>query len=94
MTPEERLKSLQECAESQKYIYQGDAGTLPQGPGLTARGWGPGGVQNVGFEGHLAPPTYNEQNPVGEESKVKATKNPLKRWLQERRASKGQQIIR
>jgi hypothetical protein len=87
MTPEERLASLQQWAEEQKYVKPGECGTLST--------YGLGNVQQLAYEGPvkfvphqyaapIAPPSY-ETAMAEDARKEKQKKGPVKRWLEKRK---------
>lgn len=80
MTPEERLKSLQEFAESKKNVEPGDAGILAVNANYAATGYG----STKPYDAPLAPP--EDDTVTGTKSKTK--KGALARWFEKRRESK------
>ena len=92
MTPEERLQSLQEWAEGQKYVRPGEGGTLGFGVrNMQAMVYG-GPVHYVHhqYDAPIAPPSYEtatRQDSAGSGKEGK-TANPVKRWLKKRKESK------
>jgi hypothetical protein len=57
MTPEDRLRSLQEFAETKKYTRPGEAGTLMSGNDPRSLAFG-GRAPESQYTGSLAPPSY------------------------------------
>ena len=87
MTPEERLQSLREWAEEQKYVKPGEGGTLST--------YGLGKVQQLAYKGPvkfvphqytapIAPPSY-ETAMAEDAQKEKKKKGAVKRWLEKRK---------
>lgn len=84
MTPEERLESLTAWAEEQKYVRNGEGGTLPFGIG-SLRVIGHGGGMHINqsqYSAPVGPPTYQSavREPVDEKPA-----GPVRGWLRRRR---------
>ncbi|TKA78382.1 hypothetical protein B0A55_04722 [Friedmanniomyces simplex] len=91
MTPEERLRSLQEYAEGKKYVRPGEDGTLPRGPGaMQALVFGGPMRRAPEYNTPLPPPSYGtvagQQLPQGSSSKRSGI---VRKWLEKRREKKG-----
>ena len=88
MTPEERLASLQQWAEEQKYVKPGEGGTLSM--------YGLGNVQQLAYGGPvkfvphqyaapIAPPSY--ETVVAEDAQKEKKKGKVKRLLEKMKPS-------
>lgn len=92
MTESERLQSLKDFAEEKKLVRPGEDGTIPRGPGtmMALQFGGPLRSQPGGYQGHLAPPSYEAMREKEQrEEAPKKSKNPVKQWIEKRRASKA-----
>ena len=90
MTPEERLESLKQWAEEQKYVRPGEGGTLPCGVrGVQSLAYG-GPVHYVEpqYKAPIAPPSY--ETAVREATKSSKQKSgPLSKWREKRKERKA-----
>jgi hypothetical protein len=90
MTAEERLQSLKDWAEEQKYTRPGEDGTLPAGPrGMLAMANG-GPIsysrnENGQYRPPVGPPSYEKSMQSDPEKK----QGPVKRWLEKRKERKN-----
>lgn len=99
MTPEERLQSLQEWAEEQKYVRLGEGGTMPFGHGSLRNMTGSipqpeaytGPVRYVPpssrhYSTAIAPPSYETATATASGSDGK--KSGIKKWFGKRKEKK------
>ncbi|EMD00227.1 hypothetical protein BAUCODRAFT_369939 [Baudoinia panamericana UAMH 10762] len=85
MTPEERLRSLQEYAEGKKYVTPGEDGTMNVGMnGMRALAFGGAMYQSNTYDTPLPPPSYGEPSQVSSSKKP----GPVKKWLNKQREKK------
>lgn len=95
MTPEERLQSLKDWAEEQKYVRPGEGGTLPFGVG-SMQGLvygGPVRLVQSQYTAPIGPPSYETAMRSKSESSSKKP-GPVKKWLDKRKAKKEQKMRR
>lgn len=81
MTPEERLRSLQQFAESKEFVSPGDAGILAVNANYSAFGYG---SSEPDGDSPLPPPSHDTY--MGKQPEVK--KGPVTRWLEKRQEKK------
>ena len=93
MTPEERLQSLEEWAEEQKYVRSGEGGTVDFGAlrtFLPSSSSYAGPVRHVEpqYSAPIGPPSYET---VLSDDKAGSDKKPglLKKWLEKRKEKKA-----
>jgi len=90
MTPEQRLRSLEEYAEQKKYVRPGEDGTLPRGPwAMQSLVFGGSMPAGSAYTTPLPPPSY--ETATGQPLHKEDTKKPglVKKWLEERREKKS-----
>ena len=102
MTPEERLKSLQEWAEEQKYVRLGEGGTLPFGACGSLRAMAVSGIpkQPQAYTGpvryvppshnsiSIAPPSYDTVMASASGNDGAKEKTGIKKWFSKRNKEK------
>lgn len=95
MTPEERLQSLREWAEEQRYVRAGEGGTLPFGIGFrhstsTQAYTGPVRYVPTQYTAPIAPPSYETAMALGSEGKKPGA---IKKWLEKRKEKKRSKSV-
>ncbi|KAK0936756.1 hypothetical protein LTR29_011709 [Friedmanniomyces endolithicus] len=92
MTPEERIRSLQEFGEEKKYVRPGEDGTLPQGPGaIQALVFGGPMRGAPEYSTPLPPPSYETVTGEGKRASDTKSEGPVRRWLEKRREKREEE---
>lgn len=91
MTPDERLASLREWAEEQKYFRPGQGGTFGYGGFANPTVYsGPVRYTEPSYQGWIAPPSYDSAQASADASESRAADDDgkLKKWLKKRKEQK------